>query len=102
MKTTPKPRSKPALHVYKIEGGETHWVVASSPRDAIKRFATDYGYTTIALYRKDCPDVTVSRLLDEEELTISMEDEKGDYEDLTQTCAEWTKNGKGIIATTNI
>lgn len=104
MKTKPKPRTKPALHVYKVEDGETHWYVASSPRDALKQLVHDYTFPvqTAAQWLKENERPAISMLLDDEKLTINMEDEKGDYKPLTDTCAEWAKSGRMCIATTNI
>lgn len=103
MKTKPK-----KLHVYLIdESGDSHYYVAQTPGRALTMFLKDTTYPklTVAQYRKECPETTITQCADDKEFTItSRASDTGADEDehKTMTFVQWTKYwGEGCLATSD-
>lgn len=85
------------MHVYRIESGETDWVVALNLEDAKKVWCEHYDFTPI-----DKEEIgEVLELEDKEQLKIYLDEP---YQDpspyLDQPCYRWAQEGKGLIAST--
>lgn len=103
MKTKPKP-----LHVYHIDDGDDYWYIAQTPGRALAMFIKDHTYPklTIAQYKRECPEATMTLCDDAQEFTITSRasDTGADQDEhKTLTMREWTKYwGEGCLATSDL
>lgn len=100
MKTKPKK----SLHVYLIDDGDQRWYVAQSTSRALTLFLKDVTYPklTIAQYKKECPETTITECPDDKGFTITdrASDTGADQDEhTTMTFAEWIEErGEGCLA----
>lgn len=91
------------FNVYKVDDGEFHWVVASSPEQAVDTLSKVYGFDVREEAELNGFEVEVTQLDSDKKLTVSFDDEAlaescGDYESengryhVPQTAAEWVEH----------
>lgn len=95
------------LHVYEIDDGETFWYVAFSSQGAFKAYLHDHSGQTPTEYRREVTKAErakVTQCPDRRKLSISFENERGDYDEkVTKTCGAWAKqSGDGVLCQTLI
>lgn len=88
------------MHIYLINDGEKHWISANDKNHAIEVYAVNSGWESSSAYLADYGEtMTVEELPDDSILDV------GDFDEpaaprTSKTCAAWTANGAGLIATT--
>ncbi len=86
-------------HVFKINDGEKHWIIARNQYDAILVLASVYDMPESEII--DNLEEDIKQLPDDELLKVYQEEPFEDpSEYIETTCAEWVKGGGDIVAST--
>lgn len=90
---------KQPFHVFLIEDGHSHWYLAPTKIIALNQYARDSGEKP-SEFRRKYPEITVTRLDDNQKLTITNRaEDTGEPEDeeMTKTCGEWAEEAYGDV-----
>lgn len=84
------------MRVFKVDDGETHWVVAKTAEEAIEAVTIEFGFGSVAQYRSDmnpsCEPVFHADLI-----TVGSGD---DEESASKEAREWAIEKRGVFAST--
>ena len=86
------------LRVFRIEDGETHWVVADLADEALQYHAIELGYDTADDYLKDANDVKCEPVLWSDSIRVRSD---VDGSEVTMQAWEWALEGSGAFCSTN-
>lgn len=82
--------------VFKIEDGETHWLVEMLADEALEAHASEMGYESVEKYIDDMDgDVTCEPVLWNQEITV-MEDDGN----ITKLARDWAVTHRGSFCST--
>lgn len=91
------------LKLYRIEDGETHWLIAESASEAMMKHAESLGYDNEELYLGDMGPIQLGIEDPAKSIRVTLEGEPEMTRE--QTAAEWVQDedyGVGLLCSTAI